>query len=43
MRESPALDMIELLHRRGAIVTYSDPYVPELHEGDLDLKADSRG
>jgi UDP-N-acetyl-D-glucosamine dehydrogenase len=38
MRESPALDIIELLHRRGAIISYSDPYVPELREGDLDLK-----
>jgi UDP-N-acetyl-D-glucosamine dehydrogenase len=28
MRESPALDVIEHLLRRGAIVTYSDPYVP---------------
>jgi UDP-N-acetyl-D-glucosamine dehydrogenase len=39
MRESPALDIIQLLQRRGAIITYSDPYVPELHEGDLCLKA----
>ena len=39
MRESPALDIIELLHRRGAIISYSDPYVPELCEGELDLKA----
>jgi UDP-N-acetyl-D-glucosamine dehydrogenase len=28
MRESPALDVIEHLVRRGATVTYSDPYVP---------------
>ena len=28
MRESPALDVIEHLLRRGASVTYSDPYVP---------------
>jgi UDP-N-acetyl-D-glucosamine dehydrogenase len=33
MRESPALDVIELLARRGAIVTYTDPYVPELRHG----------
>jgi UDP-N-acetyl-D-glucosamine dehydrogenase len=39
MRESPALDIIELLHRRGAIISYSDPYVPELCEGDLNLEA----
>lgn len=29
-RESPALDIIELLRRRGAEVTYSDPWVPEM-------------
>jgi UDP-N-acetyl-D-glucosamine dehydrogenase len=28
VRESPALDIIHLLQRRGAIVTFSDPYVP---------------
>jgi UDP-N-acetyl-D-glucosamine dehydrogenase len=39
MRESPALDVIELLHRRGATVTYSDPFVPVLQHGDLDLRA----
>src|SRR5579872_3887592 len=30
VRESPALDIIQLLQQRGAIVTYSDPYVPML-------------
>jgi UDP-N-acetyl-D-glucosamine dehydrogenase len=30
MRESPALDILLLLERRGATVTYSDPHVPEL-------------
>ncbi len=30
VRESPALDMIHLLGKRGATVTYSDPYVPRL-------------
>ncbi len=30
MRESPALDVMLLLERRGAIVSYSDPYVPHL-------------
>jgi len=39
MRESPALDVIELLHRRGATVTYSDPFVPVLQHGDVDLRA----
>ena len=31
IRESPALDIIHLLHKRGATVTYSDPHVPVLH------------
>jgi UDP-N-acetyl-D-glucosamine dehydrogenase len=33
MRESPALDIIELLTRRGAEISYSDPWVPTLREG----------
>jgi UDP-N-acetyl-D-glucosamine dehydrogenase len=34
-RESPALDVIELLGRKGANVEYADPHVPEivLHHG----------
>jgi UDP-N-acetyl-D-glucosamine dehydrogenase len=35
VRESPALDVIELLHRRGARLSYSDPFVPVLKIGDL--------
>ena len=36
VRESPALDIIELLSRRGAVISYSDPYVPHLsHAGHL--------
>jgi UDP-N-acetyl-D-glucosamine dehydrogenase len=30
MRESPALDIIELLAKRGAEISYSDPWVAEL-------------
>ncbi len=30
LRESPALDVILLLKKRGAVVTYSDPFVPHL-------------
>jgi UDP-N-acetyl-D-glucosamine dehydrogenase len=30
VRESPALDIIVLLERRGARVTYSDPFVPKI-------------
>ena len=33
MRESPALDILELLTKRGAHITYSDPWVPELKHG----------
>ncbi len=34
MRESPALDIIHLLQGRGAVLTYHDPFVPDLaHEG----------
>jgi UDP-N-acetyl-D-glucosamine dehydrogenase len=33
MRESPALDVVELLQKRGAMVSYTDPYVPELRHG----------
>ena len=34
VRESPALDILELLIKRGAKVSYSDPWVPELrHDG----------
>jgi len=29
-RESPALDIIELLRRRGARVSYSDPHIPAI-------------
>src|SRR4051812_4191103 len=35
VRESPALDIIELLHRRGAEVSYADRHVPSLRHGDL--------
>jgi UDP-N-acetyl-D-glucosamine dehydrogenase len=31
IRESPALDVMTLLHERGARVSYVDPYVPVLH------------
>ena len=38
-RESPALDIITLLQRKGAKITYSDPYVPQLRLRGLSLKA----
>ncbi|HZI23061.1 MAG TPA: nucleotide sugar dehydrogenase [Gemmatimonadales bacterium] len=37
IRESPALDVIRLLRRRGAQVSYHDPYVRTLKEDDIDL------
>ncbi len=37
MRESPALDILEVLARRGAQITYSDPWVPVLHHGGHSL------
>src|SRR5436190_4009512 len=39
VRESPALDIIHLLQRRAARITYSDPWVPEIHGDGLDMKA----
>ncbi len=36
LRESPALDVLALLHEKGAQVMYHDPYVPQLRlEGDM--------
>jgi len=40
MRESPALDVILLLRKRGAKVTYSDPYVPQLKFDGLVLESE---
>jgi UDP-N-acetyl-D-glucosamine dehydrogenase len=37
-RESPALDIIELLQRRGAEVAYSDLYAPSIRIGERQLK-----
>jgi len=39
MRESPALDVMLLLSRRGGIISYSDPHVPVLKIEGLDLTA----
>ena len=39
VRESPALDVMLLLKRLGATVSYSDPHVPALHLDGLDLVA----
>ena len=37
LRESPALDVIRLLERMGAVVRYHDPFIPELHEDGVSL------
>jgi len=37
MRESPALDVILLLKKRGAVISYSDPYVPHLRLDGITL------
>ncbi|RMG89848.1 MAG: nucleotide sugar dehydrogenase [Chloroflexi bacterium] len=40
VRESPALDIISLLHAKGADVVYNDPYVPELRiDGGLNFES----
>jgi UDP-N-acetyl-D-glucosamine dehydrogenase len=39
MRESPALDILQLLHRRGAELSYTDPHVPSLQEGAVCLQS----
>jgi UDP-N-acetyl-D-glucosamine dehydrogenase len=40
MRESPALPLIDLLRRKGAVVEYADPHVPALRlEGGTALTA----
>jgi len=38
-RESPALDVALLLAQRGAVVSYSDPYVPRVDHAGLRLEA----
>jgi UDP-N-acetyl-D-glucosamine dehydrogenase len=39
VRESPALDIIHLLISRGAVVTYSDPYVPSINIDGLKIES----
>jgi UDP-N-acetyl-D-glucosamine dehydrogenase len=43
VRESPALDIILLLDRRGARVTYSDPFVPRIQLDGRELAAQDPG
>jgi UDP-N-acetyl-D-glucosamine dehydrogenase len=39
VRESPALDIIHLLQRRGAEVSYTDPFVPVVKLDGLNMQA----
>ena len=39
VRESPALDILQLLTSRGAHLSYCDPYVPEVREAGMTLVA----
>jgi UDP-N-acetyl-D-glucosamine dehydrogenase len=39
LRESPALDILGLLHQYGARVTYHDPFVPRFSEADHDYES----
>jgi len=38
-RESPALDIIEILYRQGAKIIYNDPYVPQIKIGDKKVRS----
>jgi UDP-N-acetyl-D-glucosamine dehydrogenase len=40
MRESPALDIILLLKKLGATLSYSDPYVPQLKLDGVSLQSE---
>lgn len=43
VRESPSLELIELLKGKGAKVDYNDPYIPKTHkQRDYDLKMKSK-
>jgi UDP-N-acetyl-D-glucosamine dehydrogenase len=42
VRESPSLELIELLRAKGAKVDYNDPYIPKTHKQrkyDLQMKS----
>ena len=38
-RESPAIDIADLLQRRGAVVSCSDPFVPSVRGGSVSFDA----
>ena len=37
IRESPALNVMRLLQEKGAVLSYSDPYIPVIREDGLEL------
>ena len=37
IRESPSLHVIKMLMDKGATITYSDPFVPEIHDEGIEL------
>ncbi len=39
VRESPALDVIKLLKEKGGIISYHDPYIPQIHEENMNLSS----
>jgi UDP-N-acetyl-D-glucosamine dehydrogenase len=39
VRESPALDVMLLLERHGAVVSYTDPHVPSIRLGNRQMKS----
>jgi len=39
VRESPALDILRILEKRGARLSYNDPYVPELELNQSRLRS----
>jgi UDP-N-acetyl-D-glucosamine dehydrogenase len=39
VRESPAVDVAVMLKQRGARISYSDPYLPQVTEHGLDLQS----
>src|SRR5579862_3063653 len=39
VRESPALDILLLLERQGAVVSYCDPHVPSIRLGEREMKS----
>ncbi|GJQ23293.1 UDP-N-acetyl-D-glucosamine dehydrogenase [Candidatus Brocadia sapporoensis] len=39
LRESPALEIMNILRSKGAKITYTDPYIPEIHYQKLSIKS----